>query len=450
MSLINKIDELLHSEFNILSSSFSNKEIIEFRRNNLEKFLKLGIPTFKNEDWKYTNMTFLNDIPFSFSFERPQLTQIVADSVLSFLNGSPSTILPIFNGKFIEGSAVLASDNLLVTTINSAFENGLSKEAIDDYNKFYNNSNPFIYLNFAMFTEGLYITVPSNTNFVQPIIIILGYSSETPFISSSFNFIKLEENSSANITVIFVNESNSKVLGNETLNINVGKNSNLELNILQTDLKNLITVNNVNVQLSQNSSFDSNTITLHSEFVRNNLNIAFEGQYGSVKLNGIYFVDTGNFVDNHTLIMHDNPNCISDENFRGILEGRGKAVFTGKIYVERDAQKTNAYQSNKNILLSDEARIHTRPQLEIYADDVKCTHGATAGYLDQDMLFYLKSRGVSHIKAKSLLLNSFVSENIEKIKFNELRDFIKQKLAEKLNLQDIFFCDSILNVSKDS
>jgi Fe-S cluster assembly protein SufD len=156
------------------------------------------------------------------------------------------------------------------------------------------------------------------------------------------------------------------------------------------------------------------------------------------------------FIDNHTSIDHAVPNCNSNEFYKGILDDKSKAVFSGKVLVRPDAQKTNAYQTNKNILLTDDAKIHTKPQLEIYADDVKCSHGATTGYFDKEAMFYFKARGIDETMAKSLLLNAYASEIIEKIKISALRDDIKRQVAERLTVDDIYFCDVLGDVFENA
>jgi Fe-S cluster assembly protein SufD len=187
---------------------------------------------------------------------------------------------------------------------------------------------------------------------------------------------------------------------------------------------------------------------MSGRFIRNNMNTAFKEENAETNLNGFYFMRNNDFVDNHTLIDHAVPNCNSNEFYKGILDDSAKAVFNGKVIVRPNAQKTNAYQQNKNILLTDDSKINTKPELEIYADDVKCSHGATTGYLDKEAMFYLRSRGISEEMAKSLLLNSFASEVIERIKIAELRDDIKRQVADRLTVDDLYFCDVLGDVFK--
>ena len=440
-----KFVENMRNLFDTLGLDSYSEEIKHIRRNALERFVRLGLPTHKNEEWKYTNLSFLNDIDFVFP-QAPQATTVndfllKHNQIFSSLLAE-SILIPVVNGSFIFDQGVLDS-TLNLLEFRKVFANGILPEILNNFNKFYDDTNPFIFLNVAFSIDGISVKIPSNVTIEKPILLLYIYDNFQPSISSSFAHIEVGDNSNAKFILMFYKVPVEVSLGNETVNIYQKNGSAVEVNVVQYDLNKLKLVNNINVVLEGNASFRGNSFSLNTEFVRNNLNIAFEGSFSSAVLNGIYYCDTNNFVDDHTLVMHNVPYCQSDENFRGILDGQGRAVFNGKIYVARNAQKTNAYQSNKNLILSEEARINTKPQLEIYADDVKCTHGATAGFLDKEMLFYIISRGIDKNKAKSLLLNSFVSVNLEKIEISPLRDLLKEIIAKKLHLEDIFFCSAL-------
>ncbi|MGC9077743.1 MAG: Fe-S cluster assembly protein SufD [Candidatus Kapaibacteriota bacterium] len=439
MNFVEKVNKIFFDTFH----HFAEKFHIQKRKLYLEEFNKIGLPTLKHEEWKYTNLSFLNEI----EIDSLDHTKVDIDSIykkVDFLNGSENIVIPSINGKvafnsvkFYDGVNINRIDEELLFSKNGTLERFLH---------FYDSSNPFGYLNLALFFDALNLKIEENLE--KSVVLIYYYDSAYQGISNSLTFIDVGENTKANIVVVFVNDSKKKIFANEFINVNLQRNSDVEINFVQHDLDNLILINNLNVIAESEITFKANTFSLTTEFVRNNLNLEFAAEHSSAFLNGIYLVNDGNFVDDHTLLMHNMPYCTSDENFRGILDGSGRAVFNGKIYVARNAQKTNAYQSNKNLLLSNEARVNTKPQLEIYADDVKCTHGATAGFLDQEMLFYIISRGIGKDKAKSLLLNSFVSENLEKVSQSELRNYLKEVVARKLHLEDIFFCSSIDELTK--
>lgn len=421
------------SQYN-LNGKFSNLEpqILELKNKFLNEFLSYGLPTFRNEDWKYTNLNFLNEIKFDFSKEigstgyHPEIT---------LFNRTPRNLIHLHNGRL-----VTQLNNGATFSLRSVFE---SQDILSIFESYNFKVNPFLSLNFALSYDGFLIEISDNVEIEDPFVILFTYENYSPKFFNSTNFVKVGKNSKANFVILFNKTSNVEVVTNDLITIYQNSGSKVEISLFQEEIDSLYSFNSIHSKLERNSFFHSNVVSLGPNFSRNNLQVDFADENSEAVINGIYLVESKQFVDNNTIVRHLKPHCRSNQNYRGILDGTGRAVFNGKIFVDRNAQKTNAYQSNKNILLSNEARINTKPQLEIYADDVKCTHGATAGYLDQEALFYLASRGISKTKAKALLLNSFFSENIEYIGNNELRDFIKEKIAKRLNLEEIFFCANI-------
>lgn len=441
MNFVENVKKIFYNRFNRDGMAFENRSMF------LDKFSFLGLPTLKHEDWKYTNLAFLNEINFDLLENKTLFKEEDISDTLDFLNGNSITVFSFVNGDF--GGFYKLNPSSDVDFINFDNKVFLNKDnSLSKFETFFNDSNPFGYLNLALNTSAIKISIKKEVELKSPIVLLYFYDTNYSAITNTLSFIEVGESSKANIIVIFVNKSTQKILANEFINLHLHSKSSVELNYIQTNLDEIVLLNNLNVIIDGNVNFNLNTFTIDTEFVRNNLNLLFNEPFSEAFLNGIYIVSNDEFVDDHTLVIHKEPNCKSDENFRGILDGNGRAVFNGKIYVARNAQKTNAYQSNKNLLLSNEARINTRPQLEIYADDVRCTHGATAGFLDKEMLFYITSRGINKEKAKSLLLNSFVSENLEKVVVPELRNYLKEIVAKKLNLEDIFFCSAIEEVSK--
>lgn len=446
--------EKLVGEFSNLKNnglqSYFGERLSQIKENSFQKFEKVGLPTLKHEEWKYNSLNFLNQIDFVLKHKKYEKAYPSEINLLKYLNGGRSyNLIHLINGNLV--SKRIESPNSLLALIHFA-ENPLENFDFDLYStfekKFIDDSNPFSYLNTTFFSDGFKLVVGDNVELAEPIVVAFSYNSEVPLFTNSLNFIVIGENAKARLIVVFENLSSGEILANEAINVIQKSNSRFEMNFIQNNIPNLYLINNINLVQQENTYSKSNTVSLDTRFVRNNINVSFDGEHSEAHLNGIYFVDNDELVDDHTVIQHNKPNCFSNENFRGILDGNSRAIFNGKIFVARNAQKTNAYQSNKNILLSDEAKINTKPQLEIYADDVKCSHGATAGYLDSEMLFYIESRGVGKEKAKSLLLNSFVSGNIEQIELPELRDFIKEEIAKKLHLEDIFFCSTIDEMTK--
>lgn len=417
-----------------------DQRLLMLKGRFLDSFLSIGLPTFRNEEWKYTNLSFLNESEFDFS---PELGNIDKQlySNLVFLNGDSKNIIHLHNGTLVGTLSGKQTFNLEKTFKNLDFLHSFQEQTFND--------NPFLPLNFAMSFDGFVLKIPDETFLEEPLTIFLTFDVSHPKFFNTTNFIKVGNNSKINLILIYSNLSKSFVVTNDFIGISQGKNSNVEISLYQEENSNLYSFSSIHSIIESNSIFRSNTISLGPRFARNNLQLDFIGEHSEAFLNGIYYCQANQFVDNHTLVQHLKPFCHSNQNYRGVLEENGRAVFSGKIFVERGAQKTNAYQSNKNILLSDEARVNTKPQLEIYADDVKCTHGATAGFLDAEAMFYLRSRGINLKVAKALLLNSFVFENLVQIGYHGFRDFVKEKFAKKLNLEEIFFC-SIIDTIKES
>jgi Fe-S cluster assembly protein SufD len=212
----------------------------------------------------------------------------------------------------------------------------------------------------------------------------------------------------------------------------VGANASLEMTILQ-ELHEGNLVNTTEVSVERDGRFTTNTVQLSGKLIRNNTNVRIAGQNAEAHLNGFYMIDGNDLYDNHTLVDHLVPNCQSNEVYKGLLSGKATGVFNGKVHVHRDAQKTNAYQQNKNILLSDTASMNSKPELEIYADDVKCSHGSTTGQLDEAAVFYLRSRGLSHKGAIALLLTAFASDVLGQVSNDELRGILESKIQSRLS-----------------
>ncbi|MFH1004172.1 MAG: Fe-S cluster assembly protein SufD [Bacteroidota bacterium] len=294
------------------------------------------------------------------------------------------------------------------------------------------STDAFAAMNTAFTSDGVFIFVPDNTIVKSPIYIINIISSkEILLIQPHFLFVIGKNSEIKIIDSINTLNSNSKTVCNSVAEISVGENAKVQFYKLQNNCEKVHLISSVNVHQQKKSHFNTITITLNGDWIRNNLNIVTDDNCES-HLNGLFITHGAQHVDNHTLVDHRKPNCQSNQLYKGILGEQSTGVFNGKIFVSRDAQKTNAYQSNKNILLSDDATIYTKPQLEIYADDVKCSHGSTTGQINEDALFYLRSRGLNEDSAKNLLLFAFVDDVIEKIQIEPLKNHVKELVTKKL------------------
>lgn len=422
----NTIKDKLIAEFD--SSKRSLFGDVKLREQALEAFSKQGIPNRKSEEYKYVNMELALKGDFTFSSSKKlsakqiESTQFLKDAI----------VVVIENGRFnAEQSKLNALPiglqifNISEATTNESFQKHYSKYA--DI-----NSDTFIALNTALASGGLFVKVEKNAVIEKPIHILHIASVSENTILNSRNLIVVEENAQVKIVESYeVVDSSAKLFNNTLTEIVVEANAILDHYKIQDEKEFGNSVNTTQIIQQKSSHFSTHTFTLSGALVRNNLNIVLDDQFIESHLNGLYLTNRTQVVDNHTLVDHRKPNCNSNELYKGIIEDKSSATFNGKIYVRKDAQKTNAFQSNKNILLSDDGTINTKPQLEIYADDVKCSHGTSTGKLDEDKVFYLRARGLSESSAKKLLMHAFASEVVDTIKIEALREYVEAKISKR-------------------
>ncbi|MBI4810010.1 MAG: Fe-S cluster assembly protein SufD [Ignavibacteriales bacterium] len=276
--------------------------------------------------------------------------------------------------------------------------------------------NSFTALNTGFLEDGAFIHVPDNTKIDEPIyLLFITTDWQSPVISQPHNLIIIGKQSSLSIIEHYINVGKESYLTNTVTEIFVDEDATVNHTKLQTESYNAFHVGSMHVRQKSKSNFTSNSIMIGGSLVRNNVSSILDGEGIECTFNGLSLTAGHQLIDNHTTIDHAKPNCSSHELFKAILDGKSKGVFNGKIYVRKDAQKTDSKQTNKTLLLSDEATMNTKPQLEIFADDVKCTHGAAIGYLDADSIFYLRSRGISEDIARDILTYAFANDIIERI-----------------------------------
>ena len=375
-------------------------------------FLNNGIPTNKDEEWKYTSLKQLVSNDFSIEAEGGEISQDELDK--STLKTKNQIIF--LNGEMVKKPEI---DGVLVTSYtdkNPSFEDA------------------FTALNAAYANNGYRIHVEKNVHLKDSIeVIFLSKNTTNNFIQYR-NRIDLNENSSIKIIEHFKCLDKNLCFTNSLTNINLDKSSNIEFNKLQNHNDFQIVVDNTIINQDEKSYSTVNTLLLGGKFTRNNLSFYQNGEYCESNMNGVVILNNNEFGDNHTYVDHKNANCESNELYKGIYLDKSKGVFNGKIMVRPDAQKINAFQANNNLLLSENSSINSKPQLEIYADDVKCSHGCTIGQLDDNALFYMRTRGISKEDAKTILTFAFASEAIEKLTIDELADITKKEMEKKLNM----------------
>ena len=422
----NTIKDKLIAEFDYSKNSFFGD--LTLRSRAMESFAKQGIPSRKSEEYKYVNLELILKGEFAFSSQhkisREQLvdTHILKNAiVIAIENG----VLNLSNSELTNLPKGLQIIDITVASSNEIFQTHFSKYSDVD-------ADPFVALNTALTNGGVFIHIAKGAIIEIPIHIIHISSVSENTIINPRNLIVVDGN--ANVTIIesFRNiDSKAKTFNNALTEIVIGENSIVDHYKIQDEKEFGFLLNTTHVNQNTKSVFTTETFTLSGSFVRNNLAIVLAGEHIESNLNGLYLTNENQVVDNHTLVDHRKPNCNSNELYKGIIEDKSSATFNGKIYVRKDAQKTNAFQSNKNILLSDDGTINTKPQLEIYADDVKCSHGTSTGKLDEEKVFYLRARGISEMSAKKMLMHAFASEVVDTIKIAELRDFVEEKISKR-------------------
>jgi Fe-S cluster assembly protein SufD len=390
---------------------------------------QLQIPTTKWEAWKYTSLKSILDKNYQISgLETPE-------SVKPYLiPGFDADILVFVNGKFAPSlsSVSLNREKVVVQSFHDldASEKEIFKahfaglvEPDEDF---------FTALNTAFATDGVWIRVPKGRSAAYPVHIIhLSGASGDPSGSQFRNLFLIEENASVKIVESYHSLDSNESLRNAVTEVFVEKNASLEYVKLQRESDSASHIESVRIRQEDDSRCSIFTLTFSGKLVRNNLNVLLDGKNCESHLMGLYLLDGDQHVDNHTQVDHMQPNSFSNELYKGILADHSAGVFNGRIHVHRPAQKTNAFQSNRNILLSDNANAYSKPQLEIYADDVKCSHGATAGQLDKEAMFYLQSRGINKEAATILLMHAFASEVVEDLGMEDLRQYVYELIRER-------------------
>ncbi len=424
------LTSVLQEEFKKAESKRNNTDSVLTQKQK-EAFLdfeKTGFPSIKNEEWKYTNLSSL----LKEDFNPSPASSLRKEDITAFLYNLEANALVLINGVYVkELSTLLAPESELeITEIKNA-----SKELIEKYfaRKTYSSQDGLSLLNTAFSENGLLVRVKKNSVLKHPVILYnFTDSRHGNVLVQPRNLIIAEENTQAAIVETFHTIGTNHAFTNIITEIVLKQDANVDYYKIQDDTENTYHVGTTELLHEAKSISSSSTITIGGAITRNNLNITLDAEYSEAYLNGLYLLTGTQHVDNHTIADHAKPNCYSNELYKGIMDDKSTGVFNGKIFVKQDAQKTNAFQSNKNILLSKEASVNTKPQLEIFADDVKCSHGATTGQLDEESLFYLRSRGIGEAAAKRLLLHAFANDVLERIKIEPLRELLLSKIEERL------------------
>lgn len=411
-----------------------NSDIHEIRSKALQNFEDLGFPTKKLEAWKYTSLNSILKQDYSL-FPSKNLSTELADVKEYFIHDIDTYKIVFIDGKYSSFLSQTTHQDYDVCLMSSALSSTKYKTVIDKYfNKVAKQDN-LTSLNTAFVTEGAYIHIPKNTEVEKPIQIInFTTGSETSTMVQPRNLIVVGENAHVQIIERHQSLTSNKVLTNAVTEIFAAKSANVDCYKIQNDDLNASLVDNTYIDQKSNSVVSVHTFSFGGNITRNNLNFYQNGEHIDSILKGITIIEGKQHVDHHTLVNHIEPNCESHQDYKGIYDERSTGVFNGKVVVNKEAQKTNAYQQNNNVLVSDKATINAKPQLEIFADDVKCSHGCTIGQLDDDALFYMQQRGIPQKEGKGLLMFAFANTVLESVRIPEVKSRITKLIAHKLGV----------------
>ncbi len=411
-------------------------ELHDVRTSAIKNFENKGFPTKKEESWKYTSLNSVLKYDFSV-FPKNENAIEFADVKKYFLHEIDTYKLVFIDGFFNTFLSSTTHDGLDICLMSSALNKPKYKMVIDNYfDKIANKDESLTSLNTAFANEGAYINIPKSKVVDKPIeIMYFSTGSEAALLVQPRNLIVVGENSHVQIIERHQSLNENPVLTNSVTEIFAQKRAIVDYYKIQNDNLQANLIDNTYVSQQKETNVSVNTFSFGGNLTRNNLNFYHFGERIVSNLNGITIIGDKQHVDHYTLVQHSTPNCESHQDYKGIFSDRSTGVFNGKIFVEREAQKTNAFQKSNNILLSDKATINAKPQLEIFADDVKCSHGCTIGQLDETAMFYMQQRGIPKKEAKALLMYAFSNAVIESIKIPELKQRITTIIATRLGVK---------------
>jgi len=425
--------EYFKERFEQLQSENGSNGLGTLRQSAFNAFSMMGIPTVKHEEWKYTRISSLFNKEYDFPVKPANISEKDLNAVR--LPGyAQSNELFFVNGIFSAALSTIRSSELDVFPLEEAASN----EYKDIVSKHLGHSRNYLKdginaLNTAFVKGAVFIHIKKGQATEHPVYIYnITDARSANIFAQPRCMVHVGENAQVQLIETYVTIGLNESFTNQVMEIIVEKDAMVEYYKIQNDASHTNQVSTTHIRQVGKSYVHTVVISLNGGIVRNNLNVVLEAEHCEAHLYGLYFPIGQTHIDNHTVVDNVKPKCLSNELYKGILNDSASAVFNGKIFVQPDAQKTNAYQSNKNILLSDSASVNAKPQLEIFADDVKCSHGCTVGRLNEEGLFYLRSRGISEKIAKSLLVHAFAVDILEHIKPEPIRMYVDQLISEHL------------------
>ena len=418
------------SLYDQLSALYAEKETVtaepwlsRLRANAFASFKANGFPTTKNEEWRFTNVTpFLKEAyqlqPAAPANGGSAIDLSALDAYEVVINNGIPVELPVAKGLSIHSLKEAANSPIVQQYLGQSIH--LSQQS-------------FAALNTALFTDGLLVEVDKNASIDKPLLITHNYNAAWPFFAQPRLLLIAQRSSKLSVIERYVVDGQAALFVNGVTECVVAENARLDHYNIQATPTNFHLVNFTQVSQKADSLYNNHTYTLPgASFVRNNLHLDLQASNTESHLYGLYLAGGSQLVDNHTLVNHANPHCYSNELYKGVLADSARAVFNGKIMVQLDAQKTNAFQQNNNMLLSDKAVVDSKPQLEIFADDVKCSHGSTLGSFDESSLFYLKARGIGEGSARNMLVKAFAFDVTQQMPIAAVRDCVEALITQKM------------------
>ena len=407
----------------------------EIRSEALKNFEAKGFPSRKSEAWKYTSLERLQKVDFSL-FPKQDNALEYRDVKKFFLHEIDTYKIVFIDGVYSSYLSETTHDGVDICLMSAALTKPMYKPIIDVYfNKVASREDSLVSLNTAFAKEGAFIYVPKNKVPRKPIEILhFSTGSETAQMLQPRSLIIAEENAELQVIERHQSLTDNEILTNAVTEIFAGKDAIVDYYKVQNDRESASLIDNTYIDQKEKSHVSVHTFSFGGKLTRNNLNFFQDGEYIDSTLKGVTLLGEKQHVDHHTLVHHQQPNCESHQDYKGIFGERSTGVFNGKIIVDKIAQKTNAFQQNNNLLISDKASINTKPQLEIFADDVRCSHGCTIGQLDKEALFYLQARGIPKKEASALMMYAFANNVLESVRIKELKQRINKLIAKKLGV----------------
>ncbi len=412
-----------------------NFDIHNVRNEAMKFFEATGFPTKKEEDWKYTSLNRILKENYSL-FPKKEEALEYKNIMKYFIHDIDTCKIVFLDGIYASHLSETTHEKIDACLISAALTKPKYKAVIDQYFNKIAPQNSLTSLNTAFAHEGAFINIPKNTMADKPIQIINFATGNDPALMiQPRNLIVVGENSHVQIIERHQSLTDNPVLTNSVTEIFAQKRAMVDYYKIQNDRNNASLIDSTFVEQQQESNCSVHTFSFGGKLTRNNLDFYQKGERAESTLKGVTIIEGKQHVDHNTLVHHMEPNCESHQDYKGIFAEHSSGVFNGKVLVDRKAQKTNAYQSNNNILVDDSASINSKPELKIFADDVKCSHGCTIGQLDEEALFYLKSRGIATKEARALLMYAFSNNILASVKIPEIKKRINKQIALKLGVE---------------